>query len=65
MALCLVATHERLVARALALVLFALLALHAGAAYAVEAIPVKPEDEKLDVTALGELYEGARRPSAA
>ncbi|MGZ5917369.1 MAG: EAL domain-containing protein [Methyloceanibacter sp.] len=58
-AVCLVSTRERLAARARALiVLFALLALHAGAAYAVEAIPVKPEDEKLDVTALGELYEG-------
>ena len=51
--------HERLVARARALiVLLALLAAHAGSAYAIDAIPIKPEQEKLDVTALGELYEG-------
>ena len=43
----------------------ALLALCAGLvvslwspAHAVEAIIVKPEQEKIDITALGELYEG-------
>jgi len=40
------------------LVLFALLLSQAGSAYAIDAIPVKPDQEKLDVTAIGELYEG-------
>ena len=44
-----------LLARALVLGLFIL--LHAGAAQALDAIAVKPDQDKLDITALGELYE--------
>jgi len=41
------------------LLAFALLLLvQAGGAHAIEAIQVRPELEKIDVTALGELYEG-------
>src|SRR5262245_14507420 len=36
----------------------ALMPLPRGAAFAVEPIVVKPEQEKLDVTSVGELYEG-------
>src|SRR4030042_6379665 len=39
-------------------ILIALLALPAGLAHAIEAIPVQPEQEKIDITAKGELYEG-------
>jgi len=38
--------------------LIAILALPAGLAHAIEAIPVQPEQEKIDITAKGELYEG-------
>ncbi len=56
---CLAATRERLALLARSLVvLCALVVSQTGSAYAIDAIPVKPELEKVDVTALGELYEG-------
>ena len=43
---------------ALALACSLALVAHVGMARAVEAIVVKPEQDKIDVTARGELYEG-------
>jgi diguanylate cyclase (GGDEF)-like protein/PAS domain S-box-containing protein len=39
-------------------IFIALLVLPAGLAHAIEAISVQPEQEKVDITAKGELYEG-------
>jgi hypothetical protein len=39
-------------------VLFAAAVLTSGMAQAVEAIPVDPDEPKIDITAKGELYEG-------
>ena len=41
-----------------ALCLLVALVVGAGTAHAIDAIPIKPDQDKLDVTALGELYEG-------
>src|SRR5271169_6374515 len=48
--------RERLAA--LALAFWAALAFWPTSVHAIEAIVVKPEQEKIDITALGERYEG-------
>jgi diguanylate cyclase (GGDEF)-like protein/PAS domain S-box-containing protein len=58
LALLVIAAHRLLAMPAAALLLCALAFLAPGPAHALEAIVIGPDQERIDITLLGELYEG-------